>query len=1085
MIAFDVQEMLTGAQHTGSSDGRPIEWGGLRKALDASIDPDRATTEEAYTLLVRLGQAPCCHGVLEAFARLPHVDCGIDGDLVTEAMESLPHDVVRVSPSSNERSQPMRGSSVDRSELNSRSEASSVLLGSGEIATLAAKLDPLRRVDHAFAALEKAFGDEKSKAQHRRFFRSPLHGYATARRFRGWHDKLEATGNSLATIRLRLGRRGQDLLTETRAAVAPAVTTAVRVAADELIAEATALAAKTAQRQVDSSGRNGFDCRDVLTARVHLHAPIPERSERAIRAFDGWGYYGRMGNGQKTGVGDSAEAGEAVAVLQVSPEPGRHILDTDRGFGRAFVDNMALTVSLLSVPDLREHPGLMKFYPGAKVIVDDCDSAAGGSGDCAAGGTPLRIVCERLQGWRSLRDVILERGPLAPPSAIATGDDGGLRVLRLWGRQLALILECLASRSLVLRDLRASTIFVSPDGSKVKVVSFSSLATLTSLGEISPKAPCLDDHIHGPSKPLTPPEALAIRSGRSESSGHVAHDGGKRRNVKYDDNLVLADDEGAGAFRATTAWDTWTYGVLLFELAFGVPPPAFGASLGRAVAALTEISVAKDAPAPDLGDVARVIEYDFLSVARGHPTGGNTEDGLPSFPRLAEELGRTPLGAAAGVRKSLHPSITEPESVSIPSHLTNNGVKAVDGFRRAWVRRQLQREESGAVDVVTWQMFQDKLKRHLNASVAATASLMSRQVSGKILSQGGDEGGGRRLGLDDDPGSSATSKQIATGAMAVDRVKARLSAADNRELGWLPIRFTLGVVREELQLSFSAIETEFIAACLEDGAPRCQEGNREVRGNGLREGDVFYPPLLYVLLDSLTPLLELQTVRAGQAIPLPIPISFKDLLRACLEPDPDRRPRPGDLRHLPFLVSEDCTRDNESLNDDDISAASAYISGSGNACSLVWTFRERVERRIQACENAGLNDVASDAAVHSKTKDKDKLKGSWVAAGKQRQHIGRLPSSGAGELAEALKELQRLVHREPNHCFVDDPLQARRMARGYAKLIDEVFESGVLVRATALALRFQDREEVRHVLSKQCRTHATVGVCLNSMRLLS
>lgn len=1082
ILPFAVQETLRGAWCEGNSVERPIQWGGLRAALDASIDPDWATTEEAYTLLVRLGQAPTCHGVLEAFARkaeegaasqhmphpsdarLPRVGCGTEGNSTGGLAGSMPHDA-RVSPA-KKHDQPERDDSWVDSPTLSRGEASSGLLESGEIATLAAELDPLRRVDRAFAALEKTFGDEKSKkpkAVQRRFYRSPLHGYAAARRYRGWHDKLEVTGNALATIRLRLGRRGQDILAEARSAVAPEIPRPqAEVTAEELMAQAKALAGNPVRRQTALGNRNGSErCGYVLTARAQLYAPLPDRSGRAIRAFDGWGYYEGAAEIPRTGARDSKDTGEAVAVLEVSPEPGRQVFNTNAGRGRALGENMALTVSLLSVPDLREHPGLMKFHPEAKVIVDGGDNTAGGSGDCAAGGTaPLRIVCERLEGWRSLRDVILQHGPLASPSAMTVGEDSGMRVLRLWGRQLATVLECLASKSLVLRDLRASTVFVSPDGSKVKVVSFSTLTTVTSEGDISSEAPSLDHNIHGPSEPLTPPEALAIRRSMSESSRDV-HDGGvfDNRDVRRDVTLVLAGDEGPGAFGATTAWDTWTFGVLLFELAFGVSPPAFGTFLGPAATALTEIAVSKDASPPELGEVARTIEYDFLSALEGGVAGGNTGERFHAFPPLTEALGRTPLDAATGVQ-NLQASTAEGEPVPPPSYLTQKGSKAVEGFRRAWVRRQLQMEESGAVGVVTWQTFQEKVKHHLDASVPAVASLVSRPANGKALSRGGDDRGGGRLALAHDHDGTAMSTQTTVGAKVVDRIKVRLLAQDHKESGWLPFQVVLRVVSEELQLSFSTKETELIAACLQDGAPAHQVDNSDTQGHVRQAGNVFYAPLLHVLLDSLTPLPKLQTVRTGQALPLSIPTSFEELLRSCLEPDPDRRPRPGDLRHLPFLLIEDCVDGHESQNDGDLSAASAYMSGSGSEFSAVWALRERVERSINACENAGLSDVPIDGGAPRKGKAVGIFNRPCLTTGTDSRYNGPVHTFGAGELAKALKELERLVHRQPVHGFVDDPLQARRVARGHAKLIDEVFESGFLLRASALALRFQDREEV-------------------------
>ncbi|CAN0463041.1 unnamed protein product, partial [Scytosiphon promiscuus] len=50
-------------------------------------------------------------------------------------------------------------------------------------------------------------------------------------------------------------------------------------------------------------------------------------------------------------------------------------------------------------------------------------------------------------------------------------------------------------------------------------------------------------------------------------------------------SLLLADSGKPGAFPTTAAWDVWTLGVLLFELAFGHPPPAYGDALRQGLSA--------------------------------------------------------------------------------------------------------------------------------------------------------------------------------------------------------------------------------------------------------------------------------------------------------------------------------------------------------------------------------------------------------------------------------------------------------------------------------------------------------------------
>ncbi|CBJ33221.1 calmodulin-like myosin-light chain [Ectocarpus siliculosus] len=1147
MLTPAFQEAVTGgARQDNRTAERTIQWDGLRAALDAAVaHPQQwATTEAAFTILVRFGQAPVHGTALEGFAKnaeelglgdppalgdhdtTPTVRSGsanrAAAALSTTCLGASAGVIIAKGTGQADERCPsgLRGTleGAAAPEPGGCGEASSVLLGAGEIADLAAELDPMRRIDRAFAALAETFDENDASSvagaagvrgrRRQRHYRSPLHSYAVARRCRNWTNKLEEVGDILTTTQLRLGRRGQDLLlagtADTTAPVPPDSRPPTAMPEHELIAQAKAVMASAARRQLDEadSGSNarvvdgkGHDGAAILTAQIHRHAPLPDRSKNGVRAFEGRGFYHGRGAASRRG-----DAGEPVVVLEVSPAfARREPTTTDGGHGRRTIgENLAFAASVLSVRVLRQKPGLIGVHPGV-VVVEGTKSnrrvdAAGErrreeSADTADGYSPVpvRIVCERLEGWRSLRDVVLEHGPLAIPSEIAAGEGGeGFRVLRLWGRQLASTLECLSSASLLLRDLRMSTVFVSPDGSTVKIVDFSSLANFSSdTGLVSSEAPKLDGDIHGPTMPLTPSEALTIR-GSTENGGVSDGSGESIDDSRHDGvSLVLADAGRPGPFPITAAWDVWTLGILLFELAFGHPPPAYGESLRRGLSSLTLDNATsggtKVTPVPKLDDLVTAIQYDFLSAVGGLTNKEEGKEGngvglatahVGDSP-LEKALGCMSLGAAIGEGDPFHVASSAGVGEGT-SAIWDDGRKSVHRFRRAWVRRQLQMEEGGDLDVTTWQTFQEKLRDHLDVSVA---SAVAATTPWSPIS-GGDEGGGRKKvgAVHHDHGVPLSSKRMTRQAteVAVDRTAAQLVGADPRGTGRLPFSVVRGVVRDELQLPFSTSEADLVAFCLRDaGGPEGSGGDAEGRdadspaGQSYREGEgnVLYIPLVHVLraasLSSAAsgPGLS-RSLRAGDdTLHPPTPASFVELLFACLEPNPNRRPSSASLLGFPFFSP----RRQRTSGEDDLKAAAEYMAGSGNDLSPTMALRDRVESRIQALEAASSQPKNSQEAVcmlnhHSSTRARP-VRG--------RGGDGASANVGVGVLVEALKELEGLVHRSSppvDRLGEDDyPQQARRVTLGHSKLIGEIFETGVLVRATALALRFLDREEAEAV----------------------
>lgn len=1017
-------------------------------------------------------------------------------------------------------------------------EASSVLLGASEIAALAVELDPMRRIDSAFALAAEAFGGDNVSAdiaasiagrRQGKCFRSPLHSYAVARRCRGWKNKLETVGSCLATTRRRLGRRGQDLLVVDSGLAANAEAgypssslPAAALSAGELIAQAKAVTATAARRQqADDTSRgrgrgaigSGHKGGAILTAQIHRYAPLLERSARGVQAFDGRGYYyGHAAASRKEGTG------EPVAVLEVSraacgkEESTKTGASGDVGGGhgeRITGENLAFGASVLSVRGLRDQPGLLNIHSEAVVVEngrkgkhqctlaggrreEDCKPATDGAGPTPP--RPIQVVCERLEGWRPLSDVILERGPLVTPSDIAAGGGGeGLRVLRLWGGQLAAALERLASTSLVLRDLRASTVFVSPDGSTVKVVGFFSLTTVCSEGAIVPsEAPGLDSDTHGPTKPLTPPEALTVSRGLKHGRVPDSNDN-PPHGVPSEFSLILAGKESPGEFPTTAKWDVWTLGILLFQMAFGHPPPAYGDCLRQGLSSLnSDISTAacgtNGAPVVSVGEMLSAIQYDFLSAVGWQTKGGRLGEAFATThvgnSPLENALECMSLGAAIGERDIFHVASTGGErDVSTAASAIgggDGGRKTVERLRRAWVQRQLQMEERGEVNVTTWQAFQEKLKRHLEVCIApATVATAMPSFPQDMFQQGGGDvgGGGRRVNFvgrdDDDTATTRSSRKQTSWAAAkavVQRTAARLLAADPRRTGRMPFSVARGVVCDELQLIFSTSEAKLVEFCLQDsgeaegshgGGDHARDIDDNRAGHVRREGgrDVYYQPLLNVLHALSLPIGAPATgpptsSRAGDASVPPTPTAFVGILCACLEPSPDRRFCARTLLRLPFFSRIGVERGRFSSTND-LQAASAYIGGSGNELSPTLALRERVECRIQALE----------AAAHRAPTIRDEKNQKDAAARTTRGTGCASTDFGAGALVEALKELEHLVHRSSpaaNYLTDDDhPQQARRVARGHARVVDEIFESGVLLRASTLALRVLGREEVR------------------------
>lgn len=983
-------------------------------------------------------------------------------------------------------------------------EAQSILLSATDISKLAGEFDPLRYVDSVLVSLEATFPGTIPADRGRRRVqpRSPLQIYALTRRSRRWQHNLENAGNVLETMKLKLGRRCLDILLQDPGATAEIVPVSripSRVSAAQLNAEARVLTSAIGQWQGRGGGDEGHHPGGgmVFTARVHPGTVLPEREGRGIAAYDGWGYFNRhTGKTRREGrkracLDDSGgdggprreDTGESVAVLEISTTRAREVVNAE---GWTFGEHATVSAAQLSVPTLREHMGLLRFYPGARVLLGERGDTASDGGDSAGGGSPLYLVTERLEGWRPLREVIQERGSVTPPSdAVAAGEDEGFWILSLWARQLLSILERLGSRSLVLRDLSSSTVFVSPDGSTLKVVGFSALATLAPDGTLSRTSPALDSNVHGTTRPITPPEALMMRKRlRCDFSGG---DGSDNLLPVDHASLFLAaggENDQPTVFPATAAWDVWTLGILLFEAAFGREPPPYGASLDRAVTLSNSTAAAAGTPPSTLEEVAGALQYDFLSAINARlktvgikgSSATNSIDIQAARP-LIRGLEYKSLGMVMGTGDGFEvEAVGGGEKAGCFSHqeLGGSPTECLAKFRHAWFRRQLEMETRGEVSVCTWQMFTDKLQRHLYIAASAAQSTMPKAASYQKVELTADAGGGGSVPFDD---RGQRPGEHMAGMAIVERIIATLREADPRGTGWVRFPVVSGALESELLLSLTSAEAAMSIVCLQNVQNEAEYDKGSQKAAVISGVDVvFYPPLRNLLRSTVSSFSDLRTplCKGGSSLPRPRSTILLELLCVCMEPDPKRRPSPADLLLHPFLFGGNI-RENEQADELGREAAAAYMSGgSGDHCTLL-TLRDRVERPIQELEKSiGRRAGVANTSARSLQPGEQKNLTVETSTG---ETIAKATKACASTLVAALRELDRLVrppHEKAHHAA--GSRQAWNAVRGHSRVVDEVFKSGVLMRVCALSLIYLEEEQVRTVkLCGQDGRHKWIG----------
>jgi hypothetical protein len=188
--------------------------------------------------------------------------------------------------------------------------------------------------------------------------------------------------------------------------------------------------------------------------------------------------------------------------------------------------------------------------------------AAGGGTDC------VRFVLERLEGFRPMEEVLAKQGAL--------GGRRRLQVVRLWGRELLLLLQglhCAHGPRILAYHLHSGGVGVSADGARLKLLSLAHCGSLGAGGDAQCGSPARLASAPDPPACLmrtdcgrTPPEAAQVRL--------TTVDGRPRALV------VIGEGALAGSAEApTSAWDVWQFGALLHRMVTGRELPPFAAQL--------------------------------------------------------------------------------------------------------------------------------------------------------------------------------------------------------------------------------------------------------------------------------------------------------------------------------------------------------------------------------------------------------------------------------------------------------------------------------------------------------------------------
>jgi Ca2+-binding EF-hand superfamily protein len=356
--------------------------------------------------------------------------------------------------------------------------------------------------------------------------RSNLRQYAKVCAHKRWHRALIAVGSSMTKLTHEL--RNQAL---------GHVLSGIKEELDETLDARLLLAESRETEQQDIRHTES-----VAGFNVHDFALQPDRCSHGRTAYEGWGLVDE----------DDNSTGVPVTVLEISAAR----LEELQSHGRPYAFHLAREAQRHEM--LQNIPHFIRMHSDAVMLAkEDFDVHPASSEEAGT-----RLCVERLEGWLPLRKVIETRGYL--------GSGHKLQVVRCWGKQLLHAIKSLhGPRNILMYHLSPDSIFVSPDGRHLKIVSLEHAGALAADGIIHGhlvEAPDLPAAFLTLENGYVPPEAVQI------ASAHAS-------NAKKTAEATVPNPSISSLKAPTRAWDIWLFGALIYELVFGVQPPSYAAQL--------------------------------------------------------------------------------------------------------------------------------------------------------------------------------------------------------------------------------------------------------------------------------------------------------------------------------------------------------------------------------------------------------------------------------------------------------------------------------------------------------------------------
>ena len=122
---------------------------------------------------------------------------------------------------------------------------------------------------------------------------------------------------------------------------------------------------------------------------------------------------------------------------------------------------------------LRHVPSIARLYPRATLLLNDISLE---SMDEGFGANGIQYCVENLDGYSPIAQVLQQHGYLGNPRA-------RLSIARMWTKQLVESLSKIHDKNILLRSLNANNIYVSPDGSTLKILSLHESGILCPLSD--------------------------------------------------------------------------------------------------------------------------------------------------------------------------------------------------------------------------------------------------------------------------------------------------------------------------------------------------------------------------------------------------------------------------------------------------------------------------------------------------------------------------------------------------------------------------------------------------------------------------